>query len=99
MPAARRQAAEYRPIGRVFIEVEGLGVELGGEGLDTRGVDAHAFRTAEFLTYGEIFQIAHARATIRHGAATLKPTVHEKTQRRLQRLETGAAQRSAEAPS
>jgi len=52
--------------------VEGLGSNSAAKVLITRGVDAHAFRTAEFLTYGEIFQIAHARATIRHGAATLK---------------------------
>jgi hypothetical protein len=65
--------------------MEGLRVEFGGEALDARGVDAHTFRTAEFLTHGEIFEIVQARATIRHGAATLNPPAHEKTHRRLQR--------------
>src|SRR5258706_13641747 len=91
MPAARRQAAEYRALGGVFVEVERLRSEFGGKTLDAPRIHANASRTAEFLAYGEILEIAHGRGTIRHGAATLKTARHEKTQHRLQRLEAGAA--------
>jgi len=46
------------------------GVELGGEGLDTRGVDAPRSAPPEFLTYGEIFQIG-ARASDYNATALL----------------------------
>src|SRR5437016_1403941 len=71
--------------------MELLRVEFRGKALDARRLHANAFRTAEFLAYREILEIAHGRATIRHGAATLKTARHEKTQHRLQRLEAGAA--------
>src|SRR5260221_7659130 len=95
MPAARRKPAENRPLGGLFVEMERLRIEFGGKALDARRIHANAFRTAEFLAYGEILKIAHGRGTIRHGAATLKTARHEKTQHRLQRHQPGAAPPSA----
>ena len=40
MPAARRQAAEKRVLRRLFVEMEGLRIELFRESLDLLGFDA-----------------------------------------------------------
>src|SRR5439155_21414354 len=57
MPAARRQPPEYRAARSLFVEMEGLWVEFGGEGLDSFFFDAQA-SGAEGLPYREVFEIS-----------------------------------------
>src|SRR5439155_2696410 len=56
VPAARRQPPEYRAARGLFVEMEGLRVEFGGEGLDPFLVDAQA-SGAEGLSDCEVFEI------------------------------------------
>src|SRR5882724_1493114 len=59
VPAARRQAGEQRALRGLVIEVEGLRIELAGEGLDLRRV--HRMRSAgEPLPDPEIVEIEAA---------------------------------------
>jgi len=56
MPAACREAAEDRIPRRVFVEMERLWIEFGGESLDLLRVDLQLART-EGLPNREVFEI------------------------------------------
>ena len=55
MPAARREAGEDRATRGLVVEVEGLRVELGGEGGDRGGIDAQRGR-GKFLPDNEVLE-------------------------------------------
>src|SRR6266571_1924895 len=57
VPAARRQASEYRTARGLFVEMEGLRVEFGGESLDPRFFDTQT-PGAEGLPYREVLEIS-----------------------------------------
>src|SRR2546427_767193 len=57
VPAARRQPPEYRAARGPFVEMEGLRVEFGGEGLDPFLFDAQT-PGPEGLPHREVFEIS-----------------------------------------
>jgi hypothetical protein len=59
MPAARRQAAEYRAARGIFVQVERLRVEFGRERLDALLFDDDAPGPVD-LPDGEVFKIFSA---------------------------------------
>jgi hypothetical protein len=56
MPAACGQSGKQRALRRLVIEVEGLRIELAGEGLDLRRVD-DVGRAAKTPSDGEVLQV------------------------------------------
>jgi len=57
VPAARRQAPEYRAARGLFVEMEGLRIEFGGESFDPFLLDPQA-SGAEGLALREVLEIS-----------------------------------------
>src|SRR6185295_9265606 len=81
VPAARRKAAEERLLRGFVVEVEGLRVELRGEGLDVLGRDGDGVRQV-LLPHREVLEVMHldywlpvctGTALFRVSAITLTP--------------------------
>src|SRR5207249_2778160 len=63
VPAACRQAAEYRAARGRLVEMEGLRIEFGGEALDPLLLDPQT-PGSEFLSCSEIFEVTHGHSGV-----------------------------------
>src|SRR5262245_55420331 len=78
MPAARRQPAEHRALGRLLVEMKGLRIEFGRKGHDPCRIEHSAARTIN-LPGGEVLEISPvhtgppAAMTARRGGHAIRP--------------------------